>query len=131
MKIGTGHLSYCTNIHAGESWSEIFKNLEIYILEVKSRISPDAPFGIGLRLSNIAAEELSKKETLRNFKTWLKEHQLYVYTMNGFPFGSFHGEVIKDQVHAPDWTNISRKNYTKQLFDILGELLPESMTGGI
>jgi len=131
MKIGTGHLSYCTNIHAGESWSEIFKNLEIYILEVKSRTSPNVPFGIGLRLSNIAAEELSKKETLDNFKTWLKEHQLYVYTMNGFPFGSFHGEVIKDQVHAPDWTHISRKNYTKQLFDILGELLPESLTGGI
>ena len=43
-------LTYCTNIHPAESWAEVRANLETHVRAVKARVSPDAPFGVGLRL---------------------------------------------------------------------------------
>jgi hypothetical protein len=51
--------------------------------------------------------------------------------MNGFPYGGFHHTIVKDHVHAPDWTTTDRLDYTKRLFDILVELLPEDLDGGV
>jgi sugar phosphate isomerase/epimerase len=132
MRVGkSGHLSYCTNIHTGESWTEMFENLKVYLLNIKQKVSEKEPFGIGLRLSHQAAVELSNKTVLQSFKKWLILNNLYVFTINGFPYGNFHGETIKDQVHTPDWTTGLRKEYTILLFDILGALVPEHLVGGI
>ncbi|PPK88796.1 xylose isomerase-like TIM barrel protein [Neolewinella xylanilytica] len=131
MKISPhGHLTYCTNIHPGESWEEVRSSLH-HVLDVKRRMCPDRPFGIGLRLSARAAAELTEPERLQAFKSWLDRHDCYVFTMNGFPYGGFHGERVKDQVHAPDWRSRERVTYTKQLFDMLAELLPEGLDGGV
>lgn len=35
------HLTYCTNIHPGETWAEVENNLRQYILPLKTRLSPD------------------------------------------------------------------------------------------
>ena len=43
----------------------------------------------------------------------------YVFTINGFPYGSFHGTRIKENVFLPDWTDSTRVGYTKDLFRIL------------
>jgi hypothetical protein len=51
--------------------------------------------------------------------------------MNGFPYGGFHRQRVKDEVHQPDWTTQERLDYTKKLFFLLAELLPEGMEGGI
>jgi hypothetical protein len=129
MKTSLGHLGYCTNIHAGETWADHFAALRQAVPELKRRLSSDAPdadtsFGIGLRLSNVASEELELPENLVAFQHWLAENDCYVFTMNGFPFGGFHDTVVKDQVHAPDWTTEARVEYTKRLFRILSVLLP-------
>ncbi|GAB4014607.1 metabolite traffic protein EboE [Spirosoma koreense] len=129
MKTPLGHLSYCSNIHAGETWTEHFAALQQAIPELKKRLSPDAPFGIGLRLSDIASEELEQPENLVSFQHWLAENDCYVFTMNGFPFGGFHDTVVKDQVHAPDWTTEARVEYTKRLFRLLSVLLPVDELG--
>lgn len=125
------HLTYCTNIHAGESWEEAFLNLQVYIPSVKATISPKNPFGIGLRLSYKAAIQLIAKENLQQFKAWLSKNDCYVFTMNGFPFGGFHHQTVKDQVHQPDWTTLNRLDYTNRLFLILAAILPQGMDGGI
>ena len=88
-------------------------------------------FGIGLRLSNTASLELKKEKNLLSFINWLKENNCYVFTMNGFPYGGFHHTIVKDQVHAPDWTTRERVDYTIRLAEILSRLLPENMDGGI
>ncbi|QDK82517.1 xylose isomerase [Spirosoma sp. KCTC 42546] len=124
-----GHIGYCTNIHAGETWADHFVALQQAIPELKQRLSPDAPFGIGLRLSNIASEELELPENLVAFQHWLANNDCYVFTMNGFPFGGFHHTVVKDQVHTPDWTTEARVDYTKRLFRILSVLLPVDELG--
>lgn len=131
MKTSTAHLTYCTNIHAGETWAEHFIALQKSFPQIKKALSPDAPMGIGLRLSNIASIDLQDENKLREFQQWLKEKGAYVFTMNGFPYGGFHHTVVKDQVHAPDWTTDDRLNYTLRLFKILTQLLPEGMDGGI
>ncbi|MEH2216397.1 MAG: metabolite traffic protein EboE [Nostoc sp.] len=125
------HLTYCTNIHPGESWLEVFANLEKYIPELKSRLSPTESFGIGLRLADIAATQLLEKNNLAQFQAWLTQHNLYVFTLNGFPYGGFHRQVVKDQVYAPDWSTQERVNYTLNLAQILAVLLPEGLDGGI
>jgi hypothetical protein len=131
MRTSHGYLTYCTNIHAGESWGDHFAALKQNIPGIKKRICAEQSFGIGLRLSHQASLQLQEKEALQNFKNWLKQEDCYVFTMNGFPYGGFHRTEVKDQVHAPDWTTSERVSYTMRLFDILAELLPDGMEGGI
>lgn len=127
---GDRHLAYCTNIHRGESWPETFHALNRYTLAVKARVCPNQQYAIGLRLSARAAKELSDSSTLLAFRQWLDNHNCYVFTINGFPYGNFHGERIKEQVFLPDWSAPERLEYTKLLFDILCQLLPSAEVAG-
>jgi hypothetical protein len=131
MKINNHHLTYCTNIHPGENWDQVFVNLQEYIPKLKARLGWDKAFGIGLRLADVATRELLEYDTLSNFQQWLQEHNLYVFTLNGFPYGSFHNSVVKDQVYAPDWSKPERLEYTLRLVNILAPLLPEGVEGSI
>jgi len=123
---GEPHLTYCTNIHAGESWAEIKQNLERFLPAVKQRLAPDRPFGVGLRLSGRAAEELSAPGELPALKDFLARSGLYVFTINGFPYGTFHGARVKEDVYLPDWLDDERLVYSDRLAAILAELLPAS-----
>jgi sugar phosphate isomerase/epimerase len=130
MKLGGAHLTYCTNIHPGESWSEVEANLVRHVTAVKARVSPDAPFGVGLRLSARAAQELTGG-ALPALRRLLADHGLYVFTINGFPYGTFHGAPVKQAVYRPDWLEPERIAYTDQLADLLAELLPDGVDGTI
>ncbi len=125
------HLAYCTNIHRGETWAETFGTLEKHTLAVRRRVAPDRPYAIGLRLSDTASRELSDPPQLRVFQQWLRAHDCYVFTINGFPYGHFHGRRVKEQVFQPDWTSPDRLAYTNRLFDLLAELLPEGLEGSV
>ncbi|MGN8055884.1 metabolite traffic protein EboE [Pedobacter sp. 22163] len=131
MKLTSGHLTFCTNIYAGENWMAHFAVLKDSFPVLKAQLSPEAPMGIGLRLSNLASIELLQENHLETFKQWLEQEGGYVFTMNGFPYGGFHHTRVKDQVHAPDWTTRDRVEYTLRLAEILSLLLPEGMDGGI
>ena len=109
------HLTYCTNIHPGETWAEVEHNLRQYVLPLKTRLCRDRPFGIGLRLADVAARELLEDDNLDRFRAWLQTHNLYVFTLNGFPYGGFHHQVVKDKVYAPDWSTSERLDYTLRL----------------
>src|SRR6187402_2628487 len=123
------HLAYCTNVHPGEDWAQTFCSLTEHTLKVKERVQPRGRYAIGLRLSDRAASELSEPATLQAFRRWLEEHDCYVFTINGFPFGAFHGTRVKENVYRPDWTDIRRLEYTNRLFDLLVELLPPDVAG--
>ncbi len=125
------HLAYCTNIHRGENWEETFADLRAHTLRVKERVCPEGPYAIGLRLSAVAAEELSQPAVLQAFRGWLERQDCYVFTVNGFPYGTFHGKTVKEQVYRPDWTTRDRVDYTKRLFDLLGVLVPEGVAGSV
>jgi sugar phosphate isomerase/epimerase len=121
---GAPHLTYCTNIHPGETWDEVRANLERYVLAVKARVAPDRRFGIGLRLSAVAAETLAVPERLAELRGFLAAHDCYVFTINGFPYGAFHGVRVKEAVYEPDWRDARRLAYTDRLATLLAALLP-------
>jgi hypothetical protein len=132
MRLNHGlHLAYCTNIHRGETWRETFDSLKSHTLAVRERVCPKKPFAIGLRLSNRAAHELSEPNVLLEFRRWLAQNDCYVFTINGFPFGQFHGIRVKEQVYLPDWTSPERLAYTNLLFDLLAKLVPGSVEGSV
>ncbi len=131
MQTEYGHLTYCTNIHGGEDWPTHFALLQKHVPTIKRQVSPEQPMGLGLRLSDLASKALTDETQLASFQAWMAENDVYVFTMNGFPFGNFHDEVVKEAVHAPDWTTLERRDYTNRLFDILAKILPEGMEGGI
>jgi hypothetical protein len=130
MKTPYGHLSYCSNIHTGEIWSEHFAQLKQHVPSVKAQVSPNQPMGLGLRFANQASIDLQDPAELKALQSWLREQNLYVFTLNGFPYGGFHNTIVKDQVHAPDWTSTDRRDYTIRLAHILSKLLTEK-EGGI
>jgi len=128
---GAPHLTYCTNIHPGESWAEVFSALAAFVPAVKARVCPEAPFAVGLRLSARAATELLAPGELDRLRGFLAERALYVPTINGFPHGAFHGVAVKQTVYLPDWRDRARLAYTCDLADILAALVPEAGTGSI
>jgi hypothetical protein len=125
------HLAYCTNIHRGETWLETLDSLKTHTLAVREKVCPRAPFAIGLRLSNQAATELHDPKTLLEFQKWLEKNSCYIFTVNGFPFGRFHGARVKEKVYLPDWTSPERLAYTNLLFDLLAQLLPAGIEGSV
>lgn len=131
MKTSSGHLTYCTNIHAGKDWAADFDNLKLYFPRIKAAMSPNAAMGIGLRISNNASLTLAEPSPLAAFKSWLETQDAYVFTMNGFPYGEFHHTVVKAEVHSPDWSTAARMEYTIRLARILAAVLPPGMEGGI
>lgn len=139
MKVGDAHLTYCTNIHPGESWAEIEAAVRTWVPRVKRRVAPrgasgnaaDRPFGVGLRLSAVAARELAEPGRLDAFRDLLDREGLYVFTINGFPYGPFHGRRVKEGVYLPDWQDEARLDYTNLLADLLAQLLPEGTEGSI
>ncbi len=132
MQLNHGlHLAYSTNIHRGETWRETFAALKTHTLAVRDRVCPRAPFAIGLRLGNLAATELRDAKKLLEFQRWLEKNNCYVFTINGFPFGQFHGARVKEKVYLPDWTSRERLDYANLLFDLLAKLLPAGIEGSV
>ena len=124
------YLGYCTNIHPGEGWDDHFRHLRQQVPAVKAAASPTAPLPLGLRLANQASLDLQQPAALAEFRAWLAQTGCIVFTINGFPYGGFHNQPVKDQVHAPDWTSPDRVAYTIRLFRLLAQLLPESESAG-
>jgi hypothetical protein len=123
------HVTYCTNVHAAESWDEMRANLESHALAIRDAVSPGEKFGIGLWLSDRASRELSVPANFAAFRDWLARENCYVFTLNAFPYGRFHRGPVKERVFAPDWTRPERLDYTIRCAEILARLLPAGSEG--
>ncbi len=118
-----GHLTYSTLVHPGDTWPEMWHSLTTYVPRVKARVCPDRPFGVSLRLSNASAEVLHSQPAERaKLKAFLADNDLYLYTVNAFPYGPFKNQIVKEQVYEPDWRGEQRARYTMMVADILAEV---------
>jgi len=124
-------IGYCTNVHAGPDLESTQENLLRYASRVKQQYSPSGPMGVGLWLAAPAASSLQDQTKLTSFREWLNEQELVPFTLNGFPYGDFHSEVVKHDVYKPTWFETDRLTYTTNLIDALHGLLPEGMEGSI
>ena len=118
---GVRALTYCSNIHPGESWADVMRNLESHVPAVKQAVAPDAGFPLGLRISSQAADECGEAQ-IAEFHRWREAHGCHVLTVNGFPYGAFHGRAVKQAVYAPDWRTEERVRYTVRLAELLSRL---------
>jgi hypothetical protein len=122
---GLGLLTYSTLVHPGDTWDDMWNSLTKYVPKVKERVAPRESFGISLRLSNSSAETLvndkSKREQLKKF---LGDNDMYLYTVNAFPYGPFKGRIVKEDVYEPDWSTDARTQYTMNVAEILGDVAP-------
>jgi len=125
------NIPYCLNIHPGEELSAVREAIGRYAFAVKARVSPTAPYPLGLRLAASAATTLADPAELESFRNLLAEGDVFVTCINGFPYGTFHNTAVKTAVYRPDWSTPERLNYTARLATILASLLPESQTGNI
>jgi hypothetical protein len=128
---GNVHLTYCTNIHAGQSWQDIRASLDEYVPAIKSSVAQSQPMGIGLRLSGEAAAAARQPEALASFRDQLSVLGAYVFTINAFPFGPFHGVRVKEDVYLPDWRDRERVAFTANSAAVLAGILPDGIEGSI
>jgi len=119
---GFFHLTYCTKIHPGHGWDDLMANLRAYAPALKARLAPDQSFALGLRLSAAESTELLTGDRLGEFQDFLDRNNLYVFTLNGFPYGDLTGPAVKSQIFAPDWRQEARVRYTLDLIEILRQL---------
>ena len=126
------HLTYCLNIHPGESWAENLAAIREKAARVRQFVAPDQWFGLGLRLSAQAAADLAGDAALRSEALDVfAEHRMYPFSVNAFPYGQFHAGPVKENVYAPDWRSAARRDYTMKVADILAGWLPEGVDGSI
>ncbi len=127
-----GHLTYSTLVHPADTWEQLWDSVNRYLPAVKKRFSPDAPFGVCLRLSPNSASTLAGTPAeLTKLKTFLAENDMYVFTANAFPYGAFKGERVKEQVYEPDWRTDERASYTMRVADVLAALAPPDIQPSI
>ena len=124
-------LGYCTNVHAGATLAETKASLERHAVRVRELVSPQAPLPLGLWLSARSAHALATEpDGPRRLRDWMAERELSVFSLNGFPYGDFHQERVKELVYQPNWGDARRVEYTLQLADILIDLLSDGTTEG-
>jgi sugar phosphate isomerase/epimerase len=125
------HLTYCLNVHPGETWEENFAAIKEKALAVKQQVAPGEWFGLGLRLSARAAVELGDPKVRDQALDFFASNQLYPMTVNAFPYGRFHQQEVKATVYAPDWRTEQRRDYTMKVADVLSGMLPDAIEGSI
>ena len=129
---GLGHLTYSTLVHPGDNWNEIWTSLTTYVPKVKARIAPNEPFGVSLRLAAESAQALVSNRGERDkLKKFLADNDMYLYTVNAFPYGPFKGRIVKEQVYEPDWRSEERTQYTINVAEVLGDVAPEGTAPSI
>ena len=91
--------------------------------KVKERIAGNQRFGVSLRLSASSAQTLAGSAAERDkLKKFLGDNNMYLYTVNAFPYGAFKGTVVKEQVYEPDWRSEERTRYTINVADVLADV---------
>jgi len=122
-------ITYCSNVHAGESLEEILQNLNHFNQAICQQRGLKQMTS-GLWLSAKVAEALKEPEQLKKFKIALTSAGLTLTSINGFPFDGFHDDQVKEKVYLPDWSEQARLDYTKNLANILAACLPDNITQG-
>jgi sugar phosphate isomerase/epimerase len=104
--------------------------LERVFVPLRKRLGKEQ-LPVGLYLSSRATEELQLPEVLDAFDAELRAWGLQVVTLNAFPFGGFHGNVVKDAVFRPTWEERSRAEYTSRACQLLARWIPKGFVGSV
>ena len=123
-------LSYCTNVHPGLTAAEVAAGLAKYTQPLAERTGGVAA---GLWLADPVTQELIGPDAAADAVDRFRESlgPLPVYTLNAFPQGNFHSEVVKEAVYRPTWADRDRLDYTLRCASLLARLMPDGVQGSI
>lgn len=122
----TAVMTYCTNSHAGETLDQVQRALHDVFVQVRDRLGiADDPLGVGLWLPATTIREVTANHHLPEFREFLRDHRFVAPSMNAFPFGSFHGPIVKEAVYRPAWWERARLDYTIACATVLALLLDD------
>jgi len=124
-------LSYCTNVHPAEDLDGVVDQLVTYAGPVREAAGLDT-LGVGLWMPASLAHRLAGSPSDRAWlRAVLDERGLRVHTLNAFPYGGFHADVVKLDVYTPTWAQPERLAYTLECAEVLADLLPDGVAGSI
>lgn len=124
-------LSYCTNVHPAEDLDGVVEQLVTYAGPVRVAAGLDV-LGVGLWMPATLAHRLATSPADRAWlRAVLDEQGLQVHTLNAFPYGGFHADVVKLDVYTPTWAQPERLAYTLECAEVLADLLPDGVAGSI
>lgn len=124
-------LSYCTNVHPAEDLDGVLAQLHQYAGPIRRAASLDT-LGVGLWIpAGLAARLAASQEDRDALRGVLTAEGLTLHTVNAFPYGGFHDEVVKHAVYLPTWAERERLEYTFQCAQILADLMPAGEVGSI
>lgn len=121
-------LTYCTNIHPADGWKPVFSSLLATVPRIakamrRDSASTDDPFPLCLWLSALSVSDVTDA-AVDEFCSWCAQNRVEVVCLNGFPYGAFHANVVKQGAYLPDWRSPERLAYTCALADFLARCLP-------
>jgi hypothetical protein len=126
----TTDFGYCWNVLPGESVEALCEQARTYQGPVRHGLGVPR-MGVGLWIARAAADELiASREARGALRRALRENGLYVFTLNGFPYGGFHAPRVKERVFEPSWADDARVQYTIDLAEILADFLPDDVPVG-
>ncbi|WP_028279725.1 metabolite traffic protein EboE [Arthrobacter sp. H5] len=124
-------LSYCTNVHPAEDLDGVIRQLREYSGPIRRKAGLDV-LGVGLWLpAGLARQLAGSADDLAVLREVLTAERLQLHTINAFPYGGFHNDVVKLDVYKPTWAERERLEYTLDCAEVLAELLPEDTDGSI
>lgn len=124
-------LSYCTNVHPAEDLDGVIRQLRQYSGPIRRSAGLDV-LGVGLWIPAKLARRLAANQVdLAALHEVLTAEGLQLHTINAFPYGGFHNDVVKHDVYRPTWAEPERLEYTMDCAEILAALLPEDVDGSI
>ncbi|GAA1874843.1 metabolite traffic protein EboE [Myceligenerans crystallogenes] len=125
------HLSYCTNVHPAEDLDGVLAQLAAYAGPVREAAGLDV-LGVGLWLpARVALGLDGSASDVARLRGTLADLGLEVRTLNAFPYGGFHSEVVGRSVYRPTWAERARLQYTQACARVLAALLPDDAAGSI
>ncbi len=124
-------VGYCTNVHAGRDLPSVLDNLANHCSPIRNLVASDQALYVGLWFSEVSAAQANQTEQLPRLKDKLAEFQLVPFTLNGFPQGDFHSQIVKHRVYQPTWWQQERLEYTLNLVQLLDQILPPGQIGSI
>jgi sugar phosphate isomerase/epimerase len=124
-------LSYCTNVHPAEDLDGVIRQLRDYAGPIRRTVGLDT-LGVGLWLPAGLARQLARSADDRAaLRDVLDAEGLQLHTINAFPYGGFHNEVVKLDVYKPTWAERERLEYTLDCAEVLASFLPPETAGSI
>ncbi len=119
-------LTYCGNVHAAQSVGGFLDGLDRFAVPVRDlgRVA-GRPFGLGAWWPASVAAEIAREPAVQErVRRALAERDLPLWTLNVFPHGDFHDDIVKEAVYRPDWGTEERVVYTRDCAEAAASLVP-------